>query len=284
MLSQRLLVNLLLIVLIGGLAYAGFHFNAENAVVAKPTVSALSPDDIHSIEIKAGDLQLSLQRGSAGWDLVSPLNWPANDTNIGRLLSILDFETSALAEAGDVDLAQLGLQQARASIRFNDSLLQFGTTNNIGERRYLMLESTVYLLPDVHLAFIAEGLSALIDRRLLPRQADITSLQLPDLEIRLDDNRQWRSNQAVEIPQARMVQLVQNWQDLQATRISHFGPGLMPRQLIEIGLADGQLIEFLLMQDDPEIVIAQPRIGMQYHFRSQHYDQLLSIDSDDDAS
>lgn len=284
MLSQRLLVNLLLIVLIGGLAYAGFHFNAEDDVVAKPTISALSPDDIHSIEIKAGDLQLSLQRGSAGWDLVSPLNWPANDTNIGRLLSILDFETSALAEAGDVDLAQLGLQQARASIRFNDSLLQFGTTNNIGERRYLMLESTVYLLPDVHLAFIAEGLSALIDRRLLPRQADITSLQLPDLEIRLDDNRQWRSNQAVEIPQARMVQLVQNWQDLQATRISHFGPGLMPRQLIEIGLADGQLIEFLLMQEDPEIVIAQPRIGMQYHFRSQHYDQLLSIDSDDDAS
>lgn len=284
MLSQRLLVNLLLVVLIGGLAYAGFHFNAEDAVAAKPTISALSPDDIHSIEIKSDDLQLSLQRGSAGWDLVSPLNWPANDTNIGRLLSILDLETSALAEAGDVDLAQLGLQQPRANIRFNDSLLQFGTTNNIGERRYLMLESTLYLLPDVHLAFIAEGLSALIDRRLLPRQADITSLQLPDLEIRLDDNRQWRSNQAVEIPQARMVQLVQNWQDLQATRISHFGPGLMPRQLIEIGLADGQLIEFLLMQEDPEIVIAQPRIGMQYHFRSQHYDRLLSIDSDDDAS
>ena len=284
MLSQRLLVNLLLIVLIAGLAYAGFHFAANDAVETKPTISALNPDDVHSIDIQAADLQLRLKRGIEGWDLESPINWPANDTNVGRLLSILDFEISTLADAADVDLSQLGLQQPRASIRFNDTLVLFGTTNNIGERRYVMQGTTLFLIPDVHLAFIAEGLSALVDRRLLPRRAEITSMQLPGLEIRLDENKHWRSNRAVEITQARMVQLVENWQELQATRTSHFDLELMPRQLIEINLADGQAFEFLLMSEDPEIVIAHPNIGLQYHFRSHYYDQLISISGDDDAS
>ena len=284
MISQRLLINLVLIVVIAGLAYTGFYFDANDAVETKPTISELNPDDVHNIEIQAGDLQLRLKRGIEGWDLESPINWPANDTNVGRLLSILEFETSALADATDVDLAQLGLQQPQASIGFNDTLLQFGTTNNIGERRYVMLGTTLFLIPDIHLAFVAEGLSALVDRRLLPRRAEITSLQLPGLEIRLDENNRWRSNRAIEIAQARMVQLVENWQELRATRTSHFGPGLMPRQLIEIDLADGQALEFLLMSEDPEIVIAHPNIGLQYHFRSHYHDQLISVSGDDDAS
>ena len=284
MLSQRLLINLLLVVLIAGLAYAGIHFDPEDAEESNPTISEITPDEVHSIEIKSGDLQLRLQRSAQGWDLESPINWPAHDSNVARLLDILNFQTSALADSADVDLAQLGLLEPKASIRFNDTLLLFGTTNNIGERRYVMLDSTIYLLPDVHLVFVNQGLSGLVDRRLLPRRASITSLQLPDLEIQLDDSKRWRSTRAVEITQARMVQLVENWQELQATRVSHFGPGLMPRQLIEIDLADGQLIEFLLMSEDPEIVIAHPDIGLQYHFRSHFYDQLISIGVDDDAS
>ena len=283
-LSQRLLVNLLLIVLLAGLAYAGFHFDPKNLEESNPTIGEITPDEVHSIEIKSGDLQLRLQRSAQGWDLESPINWPAHDSNVARILSILNFQTSALADAADVDLAQLGLQQPQASIRFNDTLLLFGTTNNIGERRYVMLDTTIYLLPDIHLAFITQGLAGLVDRRLLPRRNSITSLQLPDLELQLDDDKRWRSTRAVEITQARMAQLVENWQELQATRISPFGLGLMPRQLIEIDLADGQTIEFLLMSEEPEIVIAHPNIGLQYHFRSHYYDQLISIGVDDDAS
>jgi hypothetical protein len=38
------------------------------------------------------------------------------------------------------------------------------------------------------------------------------------------------------------------------------------------------------MSEDPEIVIAHPNIGLQYHFRSHYYDQLISLSDDDDAS
>ena len=102
-------------------------------------------------------------------------------------------------------------------------------------------------------------------------------MRLPDLELRLDENNIWRSNQAIEFSQASLLRLVDNWRTLQATRISNFDLDLPPRQLIEIELADGEVIEFLLMSEDPEIIIAHPKLGLQYHFRRDYRDQLITL-------
>ena len=280
MLSKRWIVNALLVALIIGLAFAGAFFEPGDTVEKKPTISQLTADEVDTIEIETGDLQLRLQRGSNGWNIESPINWPAQENNVRRLLSILKIEADALSDIADVDLAALGLQQPKASMRFNGIPLLFGATNNIGERRYAMLEDKLYLLPDVHLVFVNQGLAGLVDRRLLPGRQGIVSLRLPDLELRLDENNLWRSNQAIEFSQASLLRLVDNWRDLQATRISNLDLELPPRQLIELELADGEVIEFLLMSEDPEIVIAHPNLGLQYHFRRDYHDQLITLSVD----
>lgn len=280
MLSKRWIVNALLVALIIGLAFAGAFFEPGDTVEKKPTISQLTADEVDTIEIETGDLQLRLQRGSNGWNIESPINWPAQENNVRRLLSILKIEADALSDIADVDLVTLGLQQPKARMRFNGIPLLFGATNNIGERRYAMLEDKLYLLPDVHLVFVNQGLAGLVDRRLLPGRQGIVSLRLPDLELRLDENNLWRSNQAIEFSQASLLRLVDNWRDLQATRISNLDLELPPRQLIEIELADGEVIEFLLMSEDPEIIIAHPNLGLQYHFRRDYRDQLITLSAD----
>jgi hypothetical protein len=279
-LSKRWIVNALLVALIIGLAFAGAFFEPGDTVEKKPTISQLTADEVDTIEIETGDLQLRLQRGSNGWNIESPINWPAQENNVRRLLSILKIEADALSDIADVDLVTLGLQQPKARMRFNGIPLLFGATNNIGERRYAMLEDKLYLLPDVHLVFVNQGLAGLVDRRLLPGRQGIVSLRLPDLELRLDENNLWRSNQAIEFSQASLLRLVDNWRDLQATRISNLDLELPPRQLIEIELADGEVIEFLLMSEDPEIIIAHPNLGLQYHFRRDYRDQLITLSAD----
>jgi len=279
-LSKRWIVNALLVALIIGLSLAGVLFEPSATVEMKPAISQLTADEIDTIEIETDDLQLRLQRVNDGWDIESPINWPAQENNVRRLLSILKIEADALSDAADVDLAALGLKQPKASMRFNGIPLLFGATNNIGERRYAMLDEKLYLLPDIHLVFVNQGLAGLIDRRLLPERREIVSLRLPDLELRLDENNLWRSNQAIEFSQASLLRLVDNWRDLQATRISNFDLELPPRQLIEIELVDGEVIEFLLMSEDPEIVIAHPNLGLQYHFRRDYRDQLITLSVD----
>lgn len=280
MLSKRWIVNVLLVALIVGLSFAGVFFEPSATVEKKPAISQLTTDEVDTIEIESDDLLLRLQRANDGWDIESPISWPAQITNVRRLLSILKIEADALADAADVDLAALGLQQPKVSMRFNDIALLFGATNNIGERRYVMLDEKLYLLPDVYLVFVNQGLAGLVDRRLLPGPSGIVSLRLPDLEISLDENNLWRSNQAIEFQQSSLLRLVDNWRTLQATRISNFDLQLPPRQLIEIELADGEVIEFLLMSEDPEIIIAHPNLGLQYHFRRDYRDQLITLSTD----
>ena len=181
MLSKRWIVNALLVALIVGLSLAGVFFEPSATVEIKPAISQLTADEIDTIEIETGNLQLRLQRDNDGWNIESPISWPAQVNNVRRLLSILKVEADALSDTANVDLAALGLLQPKASMRFNGIPLLFGATNNIGGRRYVMLDEKLYLLPDVHLVFVNQGLAGLVDRRLLPGSFGIVSLRLPDL-------------------------------------------------------------------------------------------------------
>ncbi|MCP4333464.1 MAG: DUF4340 domain-containing protein [Gammaproteobacteria bacterium] len=281
MLSKRWIVNYVLLVLIAALTYAGLRVDEESGSEASAGISKLTAEDIDALEIDNGDSLIRLVRRDGAWTIESPINWPAQDASIERLLGIVDLKASALGDAAGIDLAPLGLHQPVATLRFNDSQLLFGTNNNIGARRYAMIESKVYLLPDAHLPFISQGLAGVIDRHLLPQRFVPQSLQLPDFDILHGDDNGWHSSQAPHLASSLLGQLVANWQGLKASRVTRFTPGAASLKVIGLQLADGQSMEFLLMSTDPEILIAHPKIGLQYHFRSDYYNQLISPDNDE---
>lgn len=284
MLSKRWIINYILLVLIAALTYAGLRIDEETVSETSAGISKLTARDIDAFEVESDSSLIRLVRNDDVWMIESPINWPANGTHVGRLLAIVDIEASALGNAADVDLAPLGLHQPVAALRFNGSQLLFGTNNNIGARRYAMIESKVYLLPDAHLPFVSQGLAGVVDRHLLPQGFIPQSFQLPGFDILRDDDNGWHSTQAPHFTSAQLDQLVTNWRSMEALRITRFAPGNAPLHSIWLQLTDGQNLEFLLMSVDPEIVVANPRIGLQYHFRSDNYHQLFAPDDDEISS
>jgi hypothetical protein len=144
-----------------------------------------------------------------------------------------------------------------------------------------MVGSTVFLLPDQHLPFITQGLTAMVDRRLLPRTDELTVFKLPEFEISRDDNNNWQLIGADGFEQGQIATLVDNWQNLEASRVKLFSANKVPQQKIRVQFADGQNQEFFVMSIDPEIIIANPRIGLQYHFPTDLYYQLISLRADE---
>ena len=281
MFSRRWIINYVLVVLIVIFTYVGNRFDVQTGYQPQQHITGLKPENIESVEIQTADTVLALKRDSGGWMLESPIRWPANDVNVERLLGIASVETDSRLAANEIDLATLGLKFPKAILRLNDTEVLFGATNNIGARRYTMVGSTVFLLPDQHLPFITQGLAAMVDRRLLPRTDELTVFKLPEFEISRDDLNNWQLIGADGFEPGQIATLVDNWQNLEASRVKLFSANKVPQQKIRVQFADGQNQEFFVMSIDPEIIIANPRIGLQYHFPTDLYYQLISLRADE---
>ena len=277
MFSRRWIINYVLVVLIVILTYVGNRFDVTTGYQSQQRISELKPADIDTLEIQTANASLTLQRDAGGWLLESPIRWPANSINIERLLDIVNSDADSRLPADEINLTTLGLQFPKAMLRFNDTQLLFGATNNIGGRRYIMVDSTVFLIPDVHLPFFSQGLASIVDRRLLPRRYSITTLKLPGIEINRDANDSWQLANTDDFDLDQVARLVTNWQDLEASQVKLFNTGATPRQKLEIALLDGSRHEYFVISIEPEIIIANPRIGLQYHFPADLYYQLIAL-------
>ena len=277
MLSRRWLINCLLIVLICILTYSGIRYQLKSASAPENRITSLKPQDIDSVIIQIADNNLALRRSGNQWIFEKPIQWPANNITLERLISIVTSESNTRLPANEIDLATFGLQSPKAILTLNSTRVLFGATNNIGERRYILIGSMVYLLPDLHLHFITQGITGLIDRRLLPRSLSLKSLKLAELSLSKSSDGTWQDDTLEDGGVDRINALANNWQTLDAGNIKIYDRSKLPGEKIVAGLQDGSKIDFFLMSIKPELVIARPDLGVQYHFAEKQYYDLLSI-------
>lgn len=275
MISKRWLINYLLIILIVLFAYIGNRYGIETGLT-KNTITKLKPQDIRRIGFQSADDAFTLAKTATQWHMESPVKWPANNIAVERLLSIATTEIDSSLPADEIDLAALGLQFPRAILTLDDTRFAFGAINNIGNRRYVMTGSTIYLIADIHLHFFNQGLPGLIDRRLLPRSLALQNLRLGKLNLSKTTDGGWL-NDGKAISPDQLNNLIANWQTLEASSIKPYRKSSLSRQKITARLGDGSKLEFYLMAISPEIVIARPDLGLQYHFAESQYYGLLAV-------
>lgn len=109
----------------------------------------------------------------------------------------------------------------------------------------------------------------------------MSELKLPGVEISRDASDNWQVANTDDFGQDQVARLAANWQDLEAVKLKPFDTDATPRQKLEIALQDGSRHEFFVMSIDPEIIIAHPLIGLQYHFHADLYYQLIALRPDE---
>jgi hypothetical protein len=280
LISKRWLINYVLIVLIILFTYIGNRSGVEPGYKSESRITSLKLQDINRISIQTADDNINLTRANGQWQIVSPIQWLANNITIERILGIASSETDSKLPASGIDLSTIGLQFPKAILSLNDTPIHFGATNQIRDRRYLLVHSTVFLLPDRHLPFITSGISGLIDQRLLPRALALSTLQIGPLKITQTQNGEWLDSNNTSSPD-QLNTLIENWQTLRASRIRAFKKKAAPLQKITAGLDNGNEVEFFLMSIKPEIIIARPDLGLQYYFKKDHYYNLLAVNKTD---
>jgi hypothetical protein len=194
------------------------------------------------------------------------------------VLGLLETGVRRSYPARDLDLAGLGLDPPQASVRFDATRIDLGSTEAIEGLRYVKLGAKVYLVEDRYQHLLNAGLANFASRRLLPGEAPITALVLPGLTLTRTGEVHWQlSPEQPDTGADAINRLVQDWQRASALYVRRYIPGDHPDTLRVTVQDSAEPVVFHIVAREPDLVLARPDWGIQYHLAGDVGAKLLEL-------
>lgn len=277
----RLWLNIGLLALVLGLALLAYYQPGLTPQAAVK-LTALSAQQVTRLRIEqAGQAPLLLEKQAGKWRISEPVQMEANALRVETALRLA--EAKSLARFPARDLARFRLDAPALRVWLNDVEIAFGDSAPLGQQRYLLLGDTVHLIADDVYYYLSGGLTLFASNVLLPQDAQLQSLVLPGFSITRAAGS-WKLAPAREVSMDDIATFLDAWrsaQALQVTRHQNLSPqsvggGRLARDRVRVRLQDGA-IEFVIVAREPELILARPDVGLQYHLGSGAARRLLQL-------
>lgn len=279
--TQRRLINLLLLVAIVGLTLLLVYQPGKSPVAKPVTISSVSKQAIGKIQIiRQGQADILLQKKDKYWYMLQPYTTFANGFKVNSLLELLDSESIAQYDLLTLDKKNFGLDKAKASIIFNDQhRFNFGATEPLQHRRYVEYNNTLHLIFDRFYYQLAGHATNFIDHALLPRDKNISALELPRLSVKMHDGTWQLSPKPVDFSMDQVTALLDNWKYAQAIELLPLNtkPATDKRIRIWRAAANEAPIEFYILPRGPDLFLARIDLGLIYKLNEEQHQNLLQL-------
>ncbi|MFT5446869.1 MAG: hypothetical protein ACI9DC_002044 [Gammaproteobacteria bacterium] len=292
--NARLLVNLGLLVLCAVLGWFALRTNTPAPTPPTTTLTTLTASQIASIQIERdGATVAQLQRSGDGWRIETPVSAAADVFRVQTLIGLALARSQIRFRAAGNDLTQYGLQPARATVRFNDTVLLIGDANPVDGYRYVLSDRQVHLLEDNWFSPIFGSGIAWLDPRLLPHDATPEAIELrpkPGVMLRwhLAKDR-WRrtpthSTSDAQTAHQRGLALTNAWRQARALSVQRRDPALAwnARAIVTFKRAaqspkatTNETIGFVLTRTKDALFFAREDLDVQYRFLPRQGQALL---------
>ena len=213
------------------------------------------------------------KKDDSTWYMQSPLQYKANNARINAMLRILNTESHGQINPVANELARFQLADPKIKIKLNEHLFQFGNTDAIDQRRYILFNGQIHLTNDSLYAQLTTNAAFYANTKLLPTDIDINSIQFPNNQIQLV-NDQWQAQNPVDIEAEQLKRLVFNWTNSQAISVSNYAEP-ETESIITIASKDKTIIKFVIVSTEPHLILGRKDIGIQYHMGSDEAENLL---------
>lgn len=277
--NKRLLLNLLMLIGVLALIAVVIYKPGIDAPVESPPLTAVDAGQITRIDIARADHELSLERRSDGWWISGDPAVPADPIQVQALLRLLETRPMRSYPAKELDLEQLQLAPAQTTVRFDSTELRFGVTDPLDNLRYVQLDDQVHLIQDNYQHILQGRRTQLTSRKLLPEDAVINAIQLPDRRLTRQEGGGWSVEPAPAKLSADAAQiLIQAWTNANALWVRDYQPAPGGKPVV-IELSDGRQISFELHEAEGETLLARPDLGVQYQMPEESAKPLLELET-----
>ncbi|MGB5306199.1 MAG: DUF4340 domain-containing protein [Gammaproteobacteria bacterium] len=277
--STRALFNLTLVLLTIGLIMIVYYkpgLESDNTLQPITTLDPAQVTDIRITRAERGPLHLVKKTGV--WMLAGTTELPASAFQVRALLPLLQASAVHSYSAGSLDLAALGLDPPLATITLGATEIRIGTTESLENKRYAQVGNTVYLIDDRYQHLINADWSNFVSRKLLPANAEITRLQLPDITLTRTADDQWQVDPETADTSADAIQqLIDTWERASALYVRrHANTGADETIRITTG-ANAEPVTFTISARTPDLILARTDLGIEYHLTDDQGPALLSL-------
>jgi hypothetical protein len=276
--KSRLWLNLILVVIVAILAALVYFKPGTHKPKASIKLTNRKAADIQSIKIERDGMPtVELARTGEAWQMITPQKLSADTSLVKTLLDSLDEDVSSSFPVKQTRLSQYGLDPPHLRLWLDGTEFDFGDTDPIHNNRYVKTGDTVYLTDS--LLYFRANHSPLwwANKRLLPKDAHIVGLQLPDMTLTLKGIKWQLTPEDPAISSDAIQQLVDNWKNAQAIGTAKIGSG-KPEGEVAIELAgDNQPVRFAILKSPDFLILARPDLGLEYELDSSQRSALLEL-------
>lgn len=279
--NPKTLLNIFLALMLAGLLALVIYEPGKTESPETKKLTSLEPDTVQEISIESpGRPPLLLTKKSGHWHMQKPLMMPANTGRIQQLLKITQAKSIADYAMNRVDANQLQLDTPSLSLKLDDVLLRFGTTDALGGSRYVQMGNTVHLITDRYSYLMKRAATEFVSPTLLPQGSVIEELILPDLRLTQQDGR-WSIN-GYEGDADAIQMLLDEWRYARALRVSLIDKetATVTKENIVVSIgsdSDKQIFRFIVLRSETGIILQRAEPGIQYHFPLEAGQRLLSL-------
>jgi hypothetical protein len=123
----------------------------------------INADTLSRIEISVPRLPpAQLQRRDGAWHALAPAAAELDAQRLRNLLNLLHESTEPGYEAAHLELKEFGLDPPAATLKLDEHSFQFGASEPLSRRRYVLYSGKLYLLADTHYPLLSRGIGNLL--------------------------------------------------------------------------------------------------------------------------
>jgi len=281
---SRTILNLALLGLIFVLGSLVIYTHHREKPVPLSPLTDLKAEQVQHIRIERPEDVIVFSKDSQGnWSLTEPLTMAAHSFRVDSLLKLLSTTQYQLVESNSLQLADLKLEPPLVRVIFDKLPMAFGDSSPLNDgQRYIQINRKIYLLLDTIYRSLIDEITTFISLSLLGHSPKVTELVLPDYHLALKEGL-WHlvstPPEYVDTGADAISGLIENWQQAQAFTVKHHDAQEAESQgKIEVTLqGQAQPLHFVIVATEPELILALPEKGLQYHFSINQVEKLLYL-------
>lgn len=288
--GKPLLINLIFLAVAISLgAVVWFDPFAPTAPEPIP-LTTKNPSEVDQIHLsRLGHVEFALQRrsqpvgGKKLWYLQQPVAMPASEIKVAQLLGLLTTNSLHQYQIKSDNLPKLGLQPPQWEIQLGDTVVKFGKTEPIDQKRFVLVNNTVHLINDQYSQYRFGSPLMLANLDILPVDKSVKELHLPDNIIKKVDGR-WQSSSAGDTnTQNNYKELIDRWRYAQALRVAMADnvdkAGLFSDATnVTVYLENAQQpVHFSVRDNDQNVIVTNEDWGVTYYLAPKEGKKLLQL-------